>query len=248
MITLISSELEKFVLDGVRPGKSIPSIYLIFFFYTNSEVYKCIYEGVTRAIKRVPTNWTTQKEVDDEVKLLNRLKGQPRVVNLIHIFKSETKWNFVFELMPNGHLYDLFERKFSDGGRYTEYELLITFMDIFCGVKAIHDMNIIHRDLKPENVLVDDKNRLKICDFGLSIMLERDEFIPYNSDIVVLEGIYIADEILARKNYDKRCDIWSIGVILYKMAKRETGKETVSLGSLISFSSHCLQLLFFVRN
>lgn len=202
--------------------------------YFNSVVYKCIYEGVTRAVKQVPTNWTTKEEIDHEVELLNKLKGEPRVVNLILLFKSETKWNFVFELMPNGHLYEFLERKFSNNGRYTEDDLLTTFMDIFCGVKAIHDKNIIHRDLKPENILVDCRNRLKISDFGLSIMLDRDEFIPYNKDIQVLEGIFIADEIVSRKMYDKRCDMWSIGVILFKMATREATKETVSIFLKIS--------------
>lgn len=217
-------------------NKNIQYSYLILSCF-NSEVYKCIYEGITRAVKQVPTNWTTKEEVDHEVELLNKLKGQLRIVNLIHIFKSETKWNFVFELMPNGHLYEFLERKFSNGGRYTEDELLSTFMDIFCGVKAIHDQNIIHRDLKPENILVDEKNRLKISDFGLSIMLERDEFIPYAKDIQILEGIFIADEIVSRKMYDKRCDMWSIGIILFKMATREATKETVSFDFQIFLSS-----------
>lgn len=71
----------------------------------------------------------------------------------------------------------------------------------------------MHRDLKPENVLIDKEmnNTLKIIDFGTSIEYDRN-----NELLKTTHGTsyYIAPEVLA-KSYDERCDVWSIGVMLY---------------------------------
>lgn len=77
-----------------------------------------------------------------------------------------------------------------------------------------HKMGIVHRDLKPENILF-DSNRpdacLKIIDFGASAKLSTDGI---NLSKRVGTPFYVAPEVLAA-NYNEKCDIWSMGVILY---------------------------------
>jgi calcium-dependent protein kinase len=71
----------------------------------------------------------------------------------------------------------------------------------------------VHRDLKPENVLIDKElnNTLKIIDFGTSVQYDKSR-----EKLQTTHGTsyYIAPEVL-NKNYDERCDVWSVGVILY---------------------------------
>ena len=73
-------------------------------------------------------------------------------------------------------------------------------------------MQICHRDLKLENILIDDRNNVKLIDFGFSVCT------PIDSKLKVFCGTpsYMAPEIVVKKDYNGfASDIWSLGVILY---------------------------------
>ncbi len=75
----------------------------------------------------------------------------------------------------------------------------------------IHEKGIVHRDIKPENILFERKTKLvKIIDFGISKKIKPGEYLTAR----VGTPYYIAPEVLFRK-YDCKCDIWSLGVMLY---------------------------------
>lgn len=84
--------------------------------------------------------------------------------------------------------------------------------EILEGVNYLHKKNIVHWDLKPENLLFTSNNVLKITDFGTSKIFKSKKKMntthgtPY----------YIAPEVIDQK-YDEKCDIWSVGVILFIM-------------------------------
>ena len=73
----------------------------------------------------------------------------------------------------------------------------------------LHSKGIVHRDIKPENVVFNDRNVLKLVDFGTSRVIsgknmKQTHGTPY----------YIAPEVL-KESYNEKCDIWSCGVIFY---------------------------------
>lgn len=87
------------------------------------------------------------------------------------------------------------------------------------GVHFIHSKNVCHRDLSLENLLMDEKQVLKICDFGVAIECARDAIMT-NTDPNRRPGKYryMAPEVFAFHSYDPRkIDLWSCGVILFVM-------------------------------
>merc|ERR1712032_916633 len=81
-------------------------------------------------------------------------------------------------------------------------------------------LNIAHRDLKLENLMLKDNdvpvtnNTIKLIDFGLS-----QRFTPGIPSLTGIVGSpsFIAPEVLSGKPYNKECDVWSCGVIMYML-------------------------------
>lgn len=89
---------------------------------------------------------------------------------------------------------------------------------ILTAVHYIHSMGIVHRDLKPDNILVGDPNNfesIKVADFGLSCKFDRSFFATMDVQCGTL--IFMAPEVVFKKEYTKTVDIWSTGIVLYQL-------------------------------
>ncbi|KAL3463766.1 serine/threonine protein kinase chk2 [Aspergillus heterothallicus] len=117
----------------------------------------------------------------------------------------------VLELAPEGELFNMIISK----QKFTENETRHIFLQLFEGLKYLHDRGIVHRDIKPENILVaDNKLNVKLGDFGLAKIIGEDSF----TTTLCGTPSYVAPEILQetrRRKYTKAVDIWSLGVVLY---------------------------------
>ena len=115
------------------------------------------------------------------------------------------------EYAGGGELFDyIVKRK-----RLQEHEGCKFFQQIISGVEYIHKVKICHRDLKPENLLLDDKNNIKIVDFGLSNTYKDGETLKTACG----SPCYAAPEMIAGKRYNGlNSDIWSCGIILYAIS------------------------------
>lgn len=76
-------------------------------------------------------------------------------------------------------------------------------------VNHLHSQNIAHRDIKPENIMIGEDGNLKLIDFGLSKQVGCEGMTA-----MVGSTFYIAPEVFEGK-YDLKCDVWSLGVIIY---------------------------------
>jgi calcium-dependent protein kinase len=115
------------------------------------------------------------------------------------------------ELCTGGELFD----RVIELGHLTETQAAIIMQQILRAVFYLHENKIVHRDLKPENFLFLDKQPvekaiLKIIDFGLSTRFEEGQMLSMKAGT----PYYVAPQVLQGR-YDKACDLWSCGVIMY---------------------------------
>eukprot|EP01084_Bolivina_argentea_P079705 144520_1 len=116
----------------------------------------------------------------------------------------------VLDYCPGGHLFDLL----------TSLEVLnetlarTFFKQIIAGIEACHNANVVHRNLKPHKLLLDHKYNIKISGFSSAKIIQSDADAIMRETSVGTKG-YQAPELLLNQKYDLKCDIFSIGVILF---------------------------------
>ena len=91
--------------------------------------------------------------------------------------------------------------------------MLVIIKQVVKGYQELARNNTIHRDLKPANILISG-GYFKICDFGFSKVI-KDPSV--SNKTCVGSPIYMAPQILDKKDYSAKCDIWSLGIIFYEL-------------------------------
>jgi len=93
----------------------------------------------------------------------------------------------------------------------------------------MHDANILHRDLKAANVFMCSPNYLKLGDLGVAKVLKHDEALAHTQ---VGTPYYVAPEVWRNKAYNSKCDMWSLGCLLYELCTFRPPFEAESMEGL----------------
>ena len=179
-----------------------------------------IKNGKKMAVKIINKNnvnyYTDADYLNNEVHILNSLDN-PRIMKIYDILDNRHYFFIFMELIEGGNLKDLIIKRYMDNNIYLfrDSECAQIMKGILEALNYLHKKNIIHRDIKPENILFKNKDDLSsviLCDFGLAYQLNE-----YENSISGSCGttIYMAPEILLKKNYDSLVDSFSAGIVLY---------------------------------
>jgi len=155
-----------------------------------------------------------EKEAIQNEIAICQLVAHPNVIRLKEVFETQKSMYLVMPLLK-GDLFSYLKKK----KRLTEDIAKRITWKLLDALKYLHALGIVHRDLKPENILMKfpdvDPTEIMIADFGLSKFAMPHERLQLACGTVA----YVAPEVLRLRGYDKSCDLWSVGVILYLMLR-----------------------------
>ena len=193
------------VLSKLGSG-SFGNVYLARNRFTDEKV-------ALKQIKKSSANLLSDGEIKDEIEILKNL-DHPDIVRIIESFNTKNSYILITEYCEGGELFDQVKNQLS------ETQIAVIFRQLLSGLAYLHSNNIVHRDLKLENILIHEKERskttgedlfnIKIIDFGTARIFDKNK----KPQSIVGSSYYIAPEVL-RQKYNKECDLWSVGVILY---------------------------------
>lgn len=191
--------------------------------YASVQECKNNYTGKKYAVKvidKVPGH--NRSRVFREIEIFYHCQGHRNIIQLVEFFEEADKFYLIFEKVNGGPLLAHIQKRV----HFTENEASLIVRDIANALKFLHHKGIAHRDLKPENILCFSENQvcpIKICDFDLGSGVVLSDSSPISTPELLTpvgSAEFMAPEVVEAfigeaSPYDKRCDLWSLGVITY---------------------------------
>eukprot|EP01088_Endostelium_zonatum_P011446 TRINITY_DN25585_c0_g1_i1.p1 TRINITY_DN25585_c0_g1~~TRINITY_DN25585_c0_g1_i1.p1 ORF type:complete len:919 (+),score=212.80 TRINITY_DN25585_c0_g1_i1:386-2758(+) len=181
-------------------------------------VFKGVLKGTgnTVAIKVIPGlkfSQTKKDEMKAEIKILKKCQN----ANIVSYYGCTEQTNgdlwVIMEFCSLGSVRDIIE---TTERALNEEQIQWVCYKTLLGLMYLHNSKIIHRDVKAANILLNEKSHVLIADFGVSKQLALDEGTATQT---MGTPLWMAPEVILKKPYDGRADIWSLGITLIEMAE-----------------------------
>src|SRR2546422_2720417 len=168
------------------------------------------------AVKFLPTHLSASAE--NQSRFMQEAKAaaalnHPNILGVYEIDDQDGSLFFVMEYIEGKTLKSHIADQRSSMGIPTRQALEWT-VQIAEGLRAAHDRNIVHRDIKPENIMISTDGKVKIMDFGIAKLKSNSGLTKTGTSLGTLS--YMSPEQAQGIAADHRCDIWSLGVVLYE--------------------------------
>lgn len=233
----LSSAVEKIALADVTLGNQLGSGGF-------ATVYRAFWHGDAVAVKLMKAqsaDYAAVEEFKKEALFLTKMR-HPNVVLIIGVCIEPPQLAIVTEILGRG---DLFGHIHAPPERRLNWRLKTQIaFDIARGMNYLHTMRppLVHRDLKSSNILIDERWRAKVSDFGTSRF--REETAIQTIHALGTPG-WMAPECLRGEQFDEKSDVYSYGVVLWELLEGLIpwdGKDPVQVIGAVGFRGERLPL------